>query len=101
MNPGEVRPAVTPQAEAVGTRLAPRILAIVIGAAVVALAAQVSVRLPLTVVPWTLQPLAVLIVGGLLGAGLYQALIARFLPSAQPQEPGEIPAPETLEVSRG
>jgi len=69
MNPGEVRPAVTPQAEAVGTRLAPRILAIVIGAAVVAVAAQVSVRLPLTVVPWTLQPLAVLIVGGLLGAG--------------------------------
>jgi biotin transport system substrate-specific component len=69
MNPGEVRPAVTPQAEVVGTRLAPRILAIVIGAVVVALAAQVSVRLPLTVVPWTLQPLAVLIVGGLLGAG--------------------------------
>jgi biotin transport system substrate-specific component len=69
MNPGEVRPAVAPQGETVSTRLAPRILAIVIGAAVVALAAQVSFRLPLTVVPWTLQPLAVLIVGGLLGAG--------------------------------
>jgi biotin transport system substrate-specific component len=67
MNPGEVRPAVAPQGE-VSTRLAPRIVAIVIGAAVVALAAQVSFRLPLTVVPWTLQPLAVLIVGGLLGA---------------------------------
>jgi glycerol uptake facilitator protein len=41
------------------------------------------------------------VVGGLLGAGLYQALIARFLPTAEPQEPGELPAPETLEVSRG
>jgi len=41
------------------------------------------------------------IVGALLGAGLYQVLIARFLPTAEPQEPGEIPAPETLEASRG
>jgi biotin transport system substrate-specific component len=43
--------------------------AIAIGALVVALAAQVSVHLPLTPVPMTLQPLAVLVVGGLLGAG--------------------------------
>jgi glycerol uptake facilitator protein len=45
------------------------------------------------------------LIGGLLGAGLYQALIARFLPSAdEPQEPGRIPTPpgeETLEATRG
>ena len=35
------------------------------------------------------------IVGGLVGAGLYQGLIARFLPSDGPQEPGEIPSPRT------
>jgi len=68
MNPGELRTASGPRAEAVGSRLAPRILGIVIGAAVVALAAQVSIRLPVTVVPLTLQPLAVLLVGGVLGA---------------------------------
>jgi biotin transport system substrate-specific component len=43
-------------------------IAIVVGAGVVALAAQAAVRLPLTVVPLTLSPLAVLVVGGLLGA---------------------------------
>jgi glycerol uptake facilitator protein len=41
------------------------------------------------------------IIGGLVGAGLYQGLIGRFLPSAEPQEPGELPAPENLEASRG
>ncbi len=51
-----------------GTRLLPRIVAVIVGAAVVALAAQVSIRLPFTVVPLTLSPLAVLVVGGLLGA---------------------------------
>ena len=68
MNPGELRASPTPRADAVGSRLAPRLLGIVIGAAVVALAAQVAIRLPMTVVPLTLQPLAVLLVGGLLGA---------------------------------
>ena len=68
MNPGELRAAPTPRADVVGSRLAPRILGIVIGAAVVALAAQVAIRLPMTVVPLTLQPLAVLLVGGVLGA---------------------------------
>jgi biotin transport system substrate-specific component len=38
------------------------------GSLVVALAAQVAVPLPFTPVPWTLQPLAVLLVGALLGA---------------------------------
>jgi glycerol uptake facilitator protein len=41
------------------------------------------------------------IVGGLVGAGLYQGLIARFLPSAGPQEPGRIPTPEKVEATRG
>jgi len=47
-----------------------RALGVALGAALVALAAQVSVPLPGTPVPLTLQPLAVLIVGGLLGPGL-------------------------------
>ncbi|HLQ22963.1 MAG TPA: biotin transporter BioY [Gemmatimonadales bacterium] len=67
MNASDVRPALEARARVVA-RLAPRILGVVIGAAVVALAAQVAVPLPFTVVPLTLQPLAVLVVGGLLGA---------------------------------
>jgi glycerol uptake facilitator protein len=47
-------------------------------------------------------PIVAPIIGGLIGAGLYQLLIARFLPSSAPQEPGEIPAPrESLENARG
>ena len=42
--------------------------AVVAGALAVALASQVAVPLPGTPVPMTLQPLAVLLVGGLLGA---------------------------------
>ncbi|GAA0997938.1 hypothetical protein GCM10009555_096340 [Acrocarpospora macrocephala] len=41
------------------------------------------------------------IIGGLAGAGLYQLLIGRFLPSAVPQEPGELPAPDRAEATRG
>ncbi len=54
-----------------------RVLAIAIGALVVAVAAQVRIPLPMTPVPVTLQDLAVLTVGGLLGpvAGV-AALIA-------------------------
>jgi len=47
-----------------------RIVAVVLGAVLVAAAAQVAVPLPGTPVPMTLQPLAVLLVGGLLGARL-------------------------------
>ena len=47
-----------------------RVLAVVLGAVLVALAAQVSIPLPGTPVPMTLQPMAVLLVGGLLGARL-------------------------------
>jgi len=48
----------------------PRVMAVILGAAFVALAAQIAVPLPGTPVPMTLQPLAVLLVGGLLGARL-------------------------------
>ncbi len=43
------------------------------------------------------------IVGGIIGAGLYQGLVGRFLPSAAPQEPGELPTPEPerVEANRG
>ncbi|OYV73442.1 MAG: hypothetical protein B7Z72_02510 [Gemmatimonadetes bacterium 21-71-4] len=49
------------------------------GAALVALAAQVAVPLPGTPVPMTLQPLAVLLVGGLLGPGLGSASLVLYL----------------------
>jgi biotin transport system substrate-specific component len=56
-----------------------RAVAVVLGAALVALAAQVSVPLPGTPVPMTLQPLAVLVVGGVLGAELGAASMVLYL----------------------
>jgi biotin transport system substrate-specific component len=50
-----------------------------VGALVVALAAQVSVPVPLSPVPMTLQPLAVLVVGGVLGAGGGLAALVTYL----------------------
>src|SRR5438874_13638614 len=47
-----------------------RVVAVVLGAALVAVAAQVSIPLPGTPAPMTLQPMAVLFVGGLLGGPL-------------------------------
>jgi biotin transport system substrate-specific component len=47
-----------------------RAVSVVLGALLVAAAAQVSIALPGTPVPMTLQPMAVLLVGGLLGAPL-------------------------------
>ena len=71
-----------------------RALAVVLGAVVVALAAQVSVPLPGTPVPMTLQPMAVLLVGGLLGPRLgalsmllYLAMGAAGLPVFTPTVP--------------
>ncbi len=53
---------------ALGARpVATRLAAALAGAVFVSLAAQVAIPLPGTPVPMTLQPLAVLIVGGLLG----------------------------------
>ncbi|MEV0145416.1 MULTISPECIES: MIP/aquaporin family protein [unclassified Nonomuraea] len=37
------------------------------------------------------------IVGGLLGAGLYQVLVGRFLPIAEGPEPGRVPGKDSLE----
>ena len=79
----------TREPDAAGSRLAPRMLGIVIGAAVVAFAAQVAVPPSDYGVPLTLQPLAVLLVGGVLGAVggvaalvLYLAAGAAGLPSS-------------------
>ncbi len=52
---------------------------LVAGAALVALASQVAVPLPGTPVPMTLQPLAVLLVGGLLGPGLGAGSLVLYL----------------------
>jgi len=59
--------AVAPQSPALVQMK--RAVVVTLGALVVALAAQFAVPLPGTPVPMTLQPLAVLIVGGLLGPG--------------------------------
>jgi biotin transport system substrate-specific component len=71
-----------------------RIGAVVLGAVLVAIAAQISVPLPGTPVPMTLQPMAVLLVGGLLGARLgalsmilYLAMGAAGLPVFTPTVP--------------
>src|SRR5437879_3547248 len=71
-----------------------RAAAVVLGALIVAGAAQVSMPLPGTPVPMTLQPLAVLLVGGLLGAPLgalsmilYLAMGAAGLPVFTPTVP--------------
>src|SRR6266513_2866484 len=47
-----------------------RALAVLAGVALVAIAAQIAIPLPGTPVPMTLQPLAVLLVGGMLGPRL-------------------------------
>ncbi len=56
-----------------------RAVAITLGTALVAAAAQIAVPLPGTPVPMTLQPLAVLIVGGLLGPWLGAASLLMYL----------------------
>jgi biotin transport system substrate-specific component len=62
-----------------GTRTGRRVAGVTVGALVVAAAAQVSVPVPLSPVPMTLQPLAVLAVGGLLGAGAGAAALVLYL----------------------
>src|SRR2546429_10024637 len=68
-----------------------RALAVLLGAALVAIAAQIAIPLPGTPVPMTLQPLAVLLVGALLGPSLgagsmilYLALGAAGVPAVTP-----------------
>ncbi|HEV7365068.1 MAG TPA: biotin transporter BioY [Gemmatimonadales bacterium] len=88
MNP-ETGPITAATSRALPTRIRIARMAapVGLGALVVALAAQVVVPIPLNPVPITLQPLAVLTVGGLLGAAggvsalvLYLALGALGLP---------------------
>src|SRR5712671_3917239 len=71
-----------------------RAFAVALGALLVAAAAQVAIPLPGTPVPMTLQPMAVLLVGGLLGAPLgalsmilYLAMGAAGLPVFTPTVP--------------
>jgi biotin transport system substrate-specific component len=56
-----------------------RLIEIGLGALLVAAAAQVAVPVPFSPVPMTLQPLAVLVVGGLLGAGGGLAALTTYL----------------------
>ena len=68
------------RASLVQSRTLRRAIAVGLGAVVVALAAQVVVPVPFSPVPMTLQPLAVLAVGGLLGAaGGLSALVLYLL----------------------
>jgi biotin transport system substrate-specific component len=55
------------------------VVAIALAAVLVSVAAQVVVPLPLTPIPFTLQPLAVLVVGGVLGARRGAAALALYL----------------------
>lgn len=61
------------------SRALKRSLAIGIGALVVAASAQVAVPVPLNPVPMTLQPLAVLVVGALLGPAAGAAALTAYL----------------------
>jgi biotin transport system substrate-specific component len=74
MNSEVAGPSLAPVSRAIVAR---RFLAVGLGALVVALSAQIVVPVPFSPVPVTLQPLAVLVVGGLLGgaAGLGALLL--------------------------
>ena len=73
-----------------------RIGAVVVGAVLVALAAQVSIPLPGTPVPMTLQPMAVLLVGGLLGARLGALSMILYLAMGAAGLPVFTPSPVLL-----
>lgn len=71
-------PLSTPDVAAGSARL-PRAIPIALATAIVALSAQVVVPMPLSPVPATLQPLAVLAVGGILGARAGAAALVLYL----------------------
>src|SRR6266702_6759108 len=73
-----------------------RLGAVVIGAVLVALAAQVAVPLPGTPVPMTLQPMAVLLVGGLLGPRLGALSMILYLAMGAAGLPVFTPSPVLL-----
>jgi biotin transport system substrate-specific component len=72
-------PAVDRAESPTGSLVARRTIAIVLGAVLVAISAQVSVPVPGSPVPVTLQGLAVLLVGGTLGAGAGAAALVLYL----------------------
>lgn len=69
----------SPAVAAPQSRFAGRLLGVALGVAVVALSARIAVPVPFSPVPMTLQPLAVLVVGGLLGAAGGAAALALYL----------------------
>jgi biotin transport system substrate-specific component len=73
-----------------------QVLAVVLGAILVALAAQISIPLPGTPVPMTLQPMAVLLVGGLLGARLGALSLILYLAMGAAGLPVFTPSPVLL-----
>ena len=77
-DPRRSRPGAVPAA-APGALLARRVLIIGLAAAVVALSAQVAVPVPLSPVPMTLQPLAVIVIGALLGPASGAAALLVYL----------------------
>src|SRR5256884_8774629 len=66
-------------------------LAVLLGAALVAIAAQIAIPLPGTPVPMTLQPLAVLLVGALLGPSLGAGSMILYLALGAAGVPGFTP----------
>ena len=77
-----------------------RVVAVVLGAALVAAAAQIAVPLPGTPVPMTLQPLAVLLVGGLLGARLGASSMVLYLALGIPGLPVFTPTVPLVGIAR-
>jgi biotin transport system substrate-specific component len=75
------------------TRSRRRVVAVLLGTATVALAAQVAVPLPGTPVPMTLQPLAVIVVGGLLGPELGAVSLLLYLALGAAGAPVFTPSP--------
>jgi biotin transport system substrate-specific component len=66
-------------APTIRTRTLRKVVAVGLGALAVALAAQVTVPVPFSPVPMTLQPLAVLAVGGLLGGAAGTGALVLYL----------------------
>jgi biotin transport system substrate-specific component len=75
----ESRPVVGSETQPARSTTLRRAVGIGLGALCVAVAAQVTVPVPMNPVPMTLQPLAVLAVGGLLGASGGLAALVTYL----------------------
>jgi biotin transport system substrate-specific component len=72
-------PAGTTRTPAFTSLTIQRLVAVGLGALLVALSAQIVVPVPMSPVPMTLQPLAVLVVGGLLGAGAGASALSLYI----------------------